>query len=432
MTFGSLFAGIGGFDLGFERAGLECRWQVEIDDYCRRVLTKHWPSIPKYRDVTKFCRRSADCEPENEEGEVWCPRCDAEFGECECISTDQLLDECGPVDVICGGFPCQDISNAGKRAGIDGERSGLWAEYVRIVRELRPSYVVVENVAALLGRGMGRVLGDLAASGYDAEWDCLPAAAFGAPHIRDRVFILAERRVCGAGCCEGRSMAGSRRRRLFYSDQQPLQGSHSSGARGSRQNVADAASAGREGLRLPRLAAIAGVRVTAADANRPAPQRASVARKEHCGWESEPDVGRVAYGVPFELVCLGGINHESGNNPKKDTERVRANSAVRLLRSVWEHRELAETSPGLFKQRVLACVPEVSHADSYEGWYVGRGLKKMKACVVCGTTFIPNHSKKHATCSKNCLSELGRRNALRRWHPEWTDLKDSATPSCHK
>src|SRR5690606_28720166 len=84
-----------------------------------------------------------------------------------------------PVDLICGGFPCQDISVAGKGAGLDGERSGLWVEFARIVRELRPRFVVVENVPALLARGFGRVLGDLAACGYDAEWDCIPAAAVG-------------------------------------------------------------------------------------------------------------------------------------------------------------------------------------------------------------------------------------------------------------
>src|SRR5690606_2479372 len=115
MTFGSLFAGIGGFDLGFERAGLQCKWQVEIDPYCQKVLAKHWPGVLRWDDVKTFAR---DCVAER-------------------------------VDVICGGFPCQDISNAGLKAGIDGERSGLWSEYVRIIRVLRPKYVVVENVAAI-------------------------------------------------------------------------------------------------------------------------------------------------------------------------------------------------------------------------------------------------------------------------------------------
>ena len=162
MTFGSLFAGIGGMDLGLERAGMTCRWQVEIDPYARRVLSKHWPDVPKYEDVR-----------------------------------DVGAHNLATVDLICGGFPCQDISNAGKRAGIDGERSGLWSEYARIIRELRPRYVLVENVAALLARGVERVLGDLADIGYDAEWSVLPASALGAPHRRDRLFIAAY--PCGTG-----------------------------------------------------------------------------------------------------------------------------------------------------------------------------------------------------------------------------------------
>lgn len=156
LTFGSLFAGIGGIDLGLERAGMTCKFQVEIDDYATRVLAKHWPHVPRFRDVRS-------------------------------VGVHNLP----AVDLICGGFPCQDISNAGKRAGITGERSGLWSEYARIVRELRPRYVLVENVAALLVRGMGNVLGDLAALGYDAKWSVLSACAMGAPHTRERLFILA-------------------------------------------------------------------------------------------------------------------------------------------------------------------------------------------------------------------------------------------------
>jgi DNA (cytosine-5)-methyltransferase 1 len=157
LTIGSLFSGIGGLELGLERAGLgPVVWQVEKDEYCRAVLAKHWPDATRYEDVKDVGRAN-------------------------------LV----PVDVICGGFPCQDISVAGKGAGLDGARSGLWSEFARIVREVRPRYVIVENAAALLARGLGRVLGDLATSGYGAEWDCVPAASVGAPHERDRLFIVA-------------------------------------------------------------------------------------------------------------------------------------------------------------------------------------------------------------------------------------------------
>lgn len=156
LTCGSLFAGIGGFDLGFERAGIKTIWQVEIDEYCRRVLARHFPDAERFGDIR------------------------------ECSAANLRA-----VDIICGGFPCQDISDAGKRAGIDGERSGLWSEYFRLIGELRPRFVLVENVTALLNRGIGRVLGDLASCGYDAEWEPVGADALGSSQHRKRIWILA-------------------------------------------------------------------------------------------------------------------------------------------------------------------------------------------------------------------------------------------------
>lgn len=156
LTFGSLFSGIGGMDLGLERAGFQVEWQVEIDDYAQKVLTRHWPNVARFRDVR-------DCGAHNLKS----------------------------VDLIAGGFPCQDISFAGKGAGLQGARSGLWYEFARIICEIRPRYILVENVAALLHRGMGDVLATLASFGYDAEWQVLSASKFGAPHLRERCFIIA-------------------------------------------------------------------------------------------------------------------------------------------------------------------------------------------------------------------------------------------------
>jgi len=159
LSVGSLFSGIGGLDLGFERAGFDLAWMCESSPYCRRVLARHWPRVPLYDDV---CTLGTPDGPTP-----------------------------APVDVLVGGFPCQDISWAGKGAGIDGARSGLWGEYLRLVRALRPGFVLVENVPALLARGLDRVLGDLAACGYDAEWEVLGADALGATQHRERVWILA-------------------------------------------------------------------------------------------------------------------------------------------------------------------------------------------------------------------------------------------------
>jgi DNA (cytosine-5)-methyltransferase 1 len=233
LTVGSLFAGVGGFELGLEATGeFKTVWQVEIDEYAQKVLAKHWPDVRTHGDIRTF-----PTEP-----------------------TDQWA-----CDVICGGFPCQDISFAGKGAGLNGERSGLWYEYARVVRILRPRYVLVENVAALLTRGLDAVLGTLATLGYDAEWHCVPAAYVGAPHIRDRVWILAH---------------------AVRTEREPR-----AGRRGIRQGDTDAADAEHDGRSSGEVTG---------------GPRSPIS--ESSWWSTEPDVGRVAHGVPARvdrLRCLG-------------------------------------------------------------------------------------------------------------------------------
>jgi DNA (cytosine-5)-methyltransferase 1 len=160
MNVLDLFSGIGGFSLGLERAGMRTVAFCERDEYCRAVLAKHWPGVPCYDDVRTLTG--------------------------ERLSADGISP-----NLICGGFPCQDISSSGKGAGLGGERSGLWVDFARLIGEIRPRYAIVENVAALSFRGLLRVLGDLTSIGYDAEWHCIPASAIGAPHQRDRLWIIA-------------------------------------------------------------------------------------------------------------------------------------------------------------------------------------------------------------------------------------------------
>jgi len=168
LTVGSLFAGIGGFDLGFERAGMRTAWQVEIDAACRGVLARHFPQSERFVDIR-------DCGAHNLQS----------------------------VDVICGGFPCQDLSVAGKRAGLSGARSGLFYEMVRIIDELRPAFLVWENVPVLLssddGRDFARVLVALAGIGYHGAWRVLNAKYFGVAQHRRRVFGVFARGDTAAG-----------------------------------------------------------------------------------------------------------------------------------------------------------------------------------------------------------------------------------------
>jgi len=167
LTVGALFAGIGGIEFGLERTGyFETRWFVENDGFCQKILRKHWPRIPVYGDITTLD-----------------------------------LATLPKVDILTGGFPCQDISVAGTGKGIkEGTRSGLWFYFAKAIGILRPKYALIENVPMLAKRGLDIVLANLAEAGYDAEWFDLRASDFGAPHRRERIFIVAgqpdlERRV---------------------------------------------------------------------------------------------------------------------------------------------------------------------------------------------------------------------------------------------
>ena len=158
LTFGSLFSGCGGMDLGFEWAGLQCKWQVEIDDYATKVLERHWPDVPKFRDVREFPPAGG-------------------FS----------------VDVICGGFPCQDISQANvvARVGLNGSRSGLWAEYLRVVQSIRPEAVVVENSYQQWRKWVPVVRRQLSEVGYESVPLGIDSAVFGTKHSRKRAFVVA-------------------------------------------------------------------------------------------------------------------------------------------------------------------------------------------------------------------------------------------------
>ena len=206
LTFGSLFTGIGGFDLGFERAGMECRWQVEVNRDCQRVLGKRFTNVERFEDVTRVADLSR-------------------------------------VDVICGGFPCQDLSVAGKRQGLAGARSGLWFEFLRIIREARPQTVIIENVPGLLSGGGGRdfavILQGLVKSGYGVAWRVFDAQYFGLAQRRKRVFIVGS---LGNGSCA---------EILFESESC---GGNTPPSRKARSGIAGASGRNVEGGSVPEVA----------------------------------------------------------------------------------------------------------------------------------------------------------------------------------
>tara|TARA_A100001515_G_scaffold127216_1_gene112851 strand:+ start:714 stop:1730 length:1017 start_codon:yes stop_codon:yes gene_type:complete len=337
MNVLDLFAGIGGFTLGLERAGFTTVAFCEIDSYAQKVLKKNWPGVPIYDDVRQ-------------------------------ITADRLISDGIRVDVITGGFPCQDISVAGKREGIEGERSGLWTECARLIGELQPRYAIFENVTNLLNGERGdwfkRVLWDISSLGYDAEWHCIPASELGAHHHRDRIWIVAyprrerlhkQRQPTGFGeesanmgrvQCDGLSVKQKNQETVLANP------NSNDGRRGDRT---------QSRKREPRLESgcggegqsIAGANEDVADTLYAGLQRRLHWRQNEewqgesghprCGssahgqsrknqWDIEPDVGRVAHGIPdrsHRLKCLGNavvppipelIGHAILENERTETE----------------------------------------------------------------------------------------------------------------
>jgi DNA (cytosine-5)-methyltransferase 1 len=270
LTVGSLFSGIGGFDLGLERAGMKVIWQSEIDTFASKVLKKHWPDVPNLGDITKV-----------DWSEVERP------------------------DVICGGYPCQPFSTAGKRGGANDARH-LWPAMHNAIRVLRPRYALMENVRGHLSLGFGRVLGDLAEIGYDAEWQVIPAAAVGAPHKRDRVFIVAypndtgnrtpERRIDYDGATQ------IKKRQIFSQFGVSRRGSDVANSDGRRQQKCDAQ------IGVVSIVGESGQREFVADTDHDQRERQ---KTNDFGqwWEVEPNVGRVANGVSDRVDRLKGLGN---------------------------------------------------------------------------------------------------------------------------
>lgn len=277
-----LFSGIGGFSLGLERTGgFETVAFCEIEEFPRRVLAKHWPEVPCYDDVRTL--------------------------------TADILDRdgVGRIDVITGGFPCQDISTAGRQAGMgEGTRSGLWSEIIRLVGELSPCFVIVENVANLLsgpserrGGWFSRVLGDLAECGYDAEWENIPASAMGAPHRRERVWIVGYPSKIGYG-----KRQKSREFRVegdLFLQAKRLKGADQSVGAGQEYPARFLAHAAE--IRQPRSRQPIFALCAAAQEDRQAV--GTVASGVGSIWRAEPDVGRVADGVPMRVDRLAGLGN---------------------------------------------------------------------------------------------------------------------------
>jgi DNA (cytosine-5)-methyltransferase 1 len=283
-----LFSGIGGFSLGLERAGMETVAFCEFDKKARLVLKKHWPNIPIYEDVRE-------------------------------LTGERIEKAIGTIDLICGGFPCQPFSVAGNRKGKDDDRH-LWPEYFRLIKEIRPRWVIGENVAGLINMGLDQVLSDLESEDYTAETLVIPACAVNAPHRRDRVWIVAHAPT--ADDC-GNTRKIPREDEQQAEERPQKRPAQSSGAgdvpnaqhRGIPQrrgtvnvieggkvlaDTGDTRSQGNERLRNHKREAGPG----SPGSPGPASQCGHDVREGNGPWAVEPDVGRVAHGVPHRVDRL--------------------------------------------------------------------------------------------------------------------------------
>ena len=278
MKFISLFAGIGGFDLGLERAGMTCVAQVDNNEFCQKVLAKHWPDVPRFGDIRDVGRHNLPA-----------------------------------ADLICGGFPCQPFSVAGKQRGTDDDRH-LWPEMLRVITELEPAWVVGENVPGIITLFLDQAVSDLEDQGYTCEPVVLPACAFDAPHRRDRLFVVAYRLgstvrrggVAGEGNGQGRESTEAKRASIQPGYRQTYTGEFEQGC----ENVADAnrtRELQQEGCQQKQRERIGDSSEDVADAKCKGLERQSLREAqslqftEGSRWPVEPDVGRVVDGISLEL-----------------------------------------------------------------------------------------------------------------------------------
>jgi len=341
-----LFSGIGGFSLGLERAGMETVAFCEIEKFPQKVLKKHWPEVPIYDDIRKLTRQRLI-----DDGILADPGCSGvfQYGElddalqknkkqrgvqCDGVQGGQKKEGQNmggkTIDLVCGGFPCQPFSQAGKQEGFDDDRD-LWPEMFRVIQEVRPRWVIGENVAGFVSMGLDRTLTDLEGEGYRTEQVIIPACAVGAPHRRDRVWIVAhsegERTMrepgefCQKDGGSGRSLQGES---LKSSDVAHSKRNTEGGAYGSDSGGSER---GREKQNVSQRDEMGGDSgnsredVADSDKARRGEQRGTKPiRKEQPSferhsegtwsqWAVEPDVGRVAHGIPSRVDRLKGLGN---------------------------------------------------------------------------------------------------------------------------
>ena len=359
LTVIDLFSGIGGMSLGLEMTGgFKTVQFCEQDPFACQVLAKYWPDVPIHNDV-----RTLDA------------------------------DGFRGIDVIAGGFPCQPWSQAGQQKGVEDDRN-LWPEMHRIVAAVKPRWVIGENVRGFVSQplGLDQCISDLETIGYAVQPFVIPAIAVDAPHHRARVFIIA-RRLADAtvGVCHGGAKQSRRRPdRGIASDwsSEDVADTPSKGPEHGSKNKTGGEFAGGNpaagGRIRKRTRPDTGHSTNSSGKGLPAPQQETVQRTgrrdqggatgEPCGWIAEPNVGRVADGLSFELDFIRGLVDEQGSYSEAEPEARKL--VWEVLRSMWKHQDIAAASPELYIARIRSIMPAMSRSPSHGGWLLGKRIKE--------------------------------------------------------
>jgi len=359
LTHFSLFSGIGGLDLAAEWAGFQTVGQVEKGDYANKILGKHWPNVPRWEDI-----KDVTIHTVREAGIEHAPT------------------------VLSGGFPCQPFSCAGQRQGAEDDRY-LWPEMLRVVQELRPAWVIGENVAGIINMALDDVCSDLESAGYSCRAFVVPAAGVGAPHMRDRVFVVAHSgsdasRQATTPPCSIREDPESRSDALCGDLRQPPGEANTDLADTNLLHGAQCRQAGRVG----------GIA-------EPSPWDGRLQ------WATEPRVGRVVTRVPLELDFIRGLVNAESNDTEAQSERNQ--SVWQMLRTVWEYRELAKTSPELYIGRLHDSLPEMPHKDPRGRWLLGKRIEKDQELCDLWSSFYSKPFDEAQDLQRELLKRIGQK-----------------------
>lgn len=348
-----LFSGIGGGELGLERAGITTVTMCERDEFCQKVLKKHWPQIPLASDI------------ENLRAEKW-----GNF--VELFYKEEMIYH-GTIDLLSGGFPCQPFSIAGKQRGAADDRF-IWPENFRLVKEIQPTWFLGENVPGIINMELEQVCSDLEGEGFEVQTFVIPACGVDAPHRRNRVWILAYSKHNG----QINAKKPSHNAEAICRGQEGQESAKQLAGMDSSTFMANTSFFNVEGFWPPKQ-----------QKSEAWPEEATPDSNSNTGrtsqWLPESGMGRILNGLPTELHIIGRIESEQASGKKSKSEADE--SIWKMLRAMWQYRKLTTSSCDLYARSIYNIMPTVSREIACERWFMGYRIEKDEGLYSMWQTF---------------------------------------------